>query len=37
VIGAFVKFWFAPTLKNWRALRRVCRAKLPIKDQKAAE
>jgi hypothetical protein len=29
VIKAFVRYWFRPTLKNWRALRRLCMVKLP--------
>jgi hypothetical protein len=26
---AFIRFYFSPTLANWRALRRICMAKLP--------
>ena len=29
MIRAFVRFYLKPTLANWRALRRVCMAKLP--------
>lgn len=29
VIRAFIRYYFAPTLGNWRALRRICMAKLP--------
>jgi hypothetical protein len=29
VIRKFLRFYFKPTLANWRALRRVCMAKLP--------
>lgn len=36
MIAAFIRYYFAPTLSNWRALRRVCMARLPAKDQKAA-
>ncbi len=31
MIRAFARFYFTPTLKNWRVLRRLCMAKLPIK------
>lgn len=33
---AFIVYYFSPTLANWRALRRICMARLPAKDQKAA-
>ena len=33
MISAFLHFYFAPTLKNWRALRRLCMAKLPKVDR----
>jgi hypothetical protein len=29
MIRAFARFYFKPSLANWRALRRVCMAKLP--------
>lgn len=29
MIRAFLRFYFKPTLDNWRKLRRVCMAKLP--------
>jgi len=29
MIRAFARFYFSPTLRNWRSLRRVCMAKLP--------
>jgi len=29
MIFAFIRYYFTPTLKNWRALRRLCMAKLP--------
>lgn len=29
MIRAFVRYYFSPTLKNWRALRRLCMVKLP--------
>ena len=31
MIRAFARFYFTPTLKNWRVLRRLCMAKLPKK------
>lgn len=37
MIRAFVRYWLRPTLANWRALRRICMARLPAKDQKAAQ
>lgn len=33
MIGAFIKFFFARNLENWRALRRECRSKLPKQDR----
>lgn len=36
MIRAFLVYWFRPTLKNWRALRRICMARLPKVDQGAA-
>lgn len=35
MIRSFITYYFAPT-KNWRALRRLCMARLPEKEQKAA-
>lgn len=29
MIAKFLKFYFSPTLRNWRALRRVCMSRLP--------
>jgi hypothetical protein len=29
MIRAFVRYYFKPTLANWRALRRTCMARLP--------
>ena len=29
MIRAFVRFYFNPSLANWRALRRTCMKKLP--------
>lgn len=29
MIRAFLAFYFSPTLKRWRSLRRLCMAKLP--------
>ena len=29
MIRAFVRFYFSRTLRNWRALRKVCMARLP--------
>lgn len=29
MLKAFIVYWFRPSLKNWRALRRVAMAKLP--------
>jgi len=31
MISAFLRFYFYPTLSNWRALRRLCMAALPAK------
>lgn len=28
---SFVRYYFRPTLKNWRDLRRICMARLPEK------
>ena len=36
MIRAFLTFFFARNLENWRALRRECRAHLPKQDQKLA-
>lgn len=36
MIRAFVLYWFKPTLKNWRSLRRIAMKRLPVTDQKAA-
>jgi hypothetical protein len=33
---AFLKFFFARNLENWRELRRQCRAKLPMRDRPLA-
>lgn len=30
---AFIRYYFAPTLDNWRALRRVAMSKLPAKTR----
>lgn len=32
MIRAFARFYFAPTLANWRSLRRLCMARLPKKE-----
>lgn len=29
MIRAFIRYYFSPTLANWRALRRVCMSYLP--------
>lgn len=29
MIRAFIRYYLSPSLQNWRALRRVCMAKLP--------
>jgi hypothetical protein len=29
VIQAFIRYWFSPTLQNWRKLRRLCMSRLP--------
>lgn len=29
MIRAFVRYWWAPTLTNWRTLRRACMSRLP--------
>ena len=29
MIRAFIAYWFRPTLKGWRRLRRFCMARLP--------
>jgi hypothetical protein len=29
MIRAFIRYYFMPSLSNWRALRRVCMSKLP--------
>jgi hypothetical protein len=29
MIRAWLRFYFRPTLANWRALRRICMKKLP--------
>jgi hypothetical protein len=34
MIRAFARFYFKPSLANWRALRRVCMAKLPPVQRK---
>jgi hypothetical protein len=31
MIRAFLKYYFTPSLANWRALRRVCMSYLPAK------
>ena len=36
MIRAFARFYLAPTLKNWRVLRRLCMAKLPRKPNATA-
>lgn len=36
MIRAFVRFYFTRTLKNWRELRRECRATLPKQDRELA-
>ncbi len=36
MIRAFARFYFAPTLANWRVLRRLCMKRLPP-VQKAAK
>jgi hypothetical protein len=36
MIRAFLRFYFRPSLANWRALRRVCMAKLPAIPKKDA-
>lgn len=33
---AFVVYYFSPTLKNWRSLRRIAMKRLPAKEQEAA-
>ena len=33
MIRAFARFWLTPTLKNWRALRRLCMKRLPKKPK----
>ena len=35
MIRAFVKYWFRPTVKNWRDLRRVCMARLPKAEKQS--
>ena len=37
MIAAFLRYYFAPTLKNWRALRRVCMSRLPTKTTTKAK
>ena len=39
MIRAFARFYFSPTLANWRTLRRACMKKLPavVKVEKAAQ
>ena len=39
MIRTFLRFYFAPTLKHWRELRRACMKKLPavVKVEKAAQ
>lgn len=34
MIRSFLKFYFVPTLRNWRDLRRLCMARLPAKINK---
>ena len=34
MIRAFIRFYFSPTVSNWRALRRVCMSRLPSSDAK---
>jgi hypothetical protein len=29
MIRAWLRFYFRPSLSNWRSLRRICMAKLP--------
>ena len=29
MIRAFLRYYFAPTLLNWRSLRRLCMSRLP--------
>lgn len=36
MITAFIKYYFAPNLKNWRSLRRIAMKRLPAKEQAAA-
>lgn len=33
MIRAFLKFYFSPSLKSWRALRRTCIKRLPKKEK----
>ena len=37
MIRAFLRFYLKPTLANWRKLRRVCMAKLPVTQRKPKE
>jgi len=37
MIRAWLRFYFRPSLTNWRALRRVCMAKLPPVQRKPKE
>ena len=37
MIRAFFRFYFKPTLANWRALRRLCMAQLPVMPRKSKE
>ena len=37
MIRAWLRFYFRPTLANWRKLRRVCMAKLPVMPRKSKE
>ena len=29
MLRAFLRYWFRPTLTNWRALRRIAMSRLP--------
>lgn len=36
MITSFLRFYFSPTLANWRTLRRACMARLPKPKATAA-
>ena len=36
MIAAFIRYYFTPTLKNWRTLRRIAMKRLPARDKAAA-